>query len=185
MKIKNETQWDTKDLKKLFTEVCKQMGETTKRTIEVKISKKRFGLSHYHGLGSCSRNWVELRIPDTHCIVGSDGRDQILELEHPDSIKIAQILIHEIGHNQGLVHKEMANCWDIDCDWANQFIINKKFEKPKIEINLKQQRYKLVIKRLTEKETKMKRLIKQIKKLQAKKKYYEKKNGDVGNALSA
>jgi predicted Zn-dependent protease with MMP-like domain len=175
MEIRNETQWCMKDLRKLFAEVCKQMGETTKRIIEVRTSKKRYGMSYYHGLGSCSRNWVELRIPDTHCIVSSDGRSNVLALEHPDSVKIAQVLMHEIGHNQGLHHKEMENCWNINCDWANQFVINKKPKKLKVVRNLLAERSAFTAKKVKEYQSKCKRMQNLLRKWQRKQKYYAKK----------
>ncbi len=175
MKIVNKTFWNTKDLRKLFHEVCKHEGVTTHRTIEI-VPSKRSG--NYSGLGSFRRNWVRLRVPAKaeQFVIGNDGKGQWIgrNLENPDSQKIAQILIHEIGHNQTLHHKDMANCWNFDCEWAKAFLINKTITKPKLPVDLKAKRHKCVLVRIKDKEAKVKRLQNQLKKLYKKKKYYEK-----------
>jgi len=171
MKIKNETKWDTRDLRKLFKMVAKHEGYEP-HTIEV-TPRGRGG-----GRGGLGYGWIRISIPHKYYMQGSDGRWEKMELQELSGEKIkriAKVLIHEIGHNRGLNHREMDSFSNIDVSFIpDDFVIRRKREKKKPKVDIKQKRYQHVLELIKKNERKLKATKTRLKKLYQKKKYYEK-----------
>ncbi len=193
MKINNETQYKTNDLRKLFTEVIRRneklegaLGRHTKKylSIDVRYSKAKSRLRKiddlkpaskenvhhvkesrsYHGTGQLNGYKITLSVP----------RDCNL-----DKPKLAYILDHELMHIRGYLHKNMKpyNKWDThNYQWAETFVINMKEEKPKPKVNLVDKRYKHVLDMIKKKEKQIKVLKRSLDKWNKKRKYYERSN---------
>jgi IS1 family transposase len=150
-----------------------------KSLIEIVYIKNKFE-KYYTGLGSYYLNWVRMKVPrptQNQWCYGSDGRATELK-EIPvefDSIRFAQVLAHEFGHNRHLYHKEMCAVGDINTDYAEKFKVQPKqiIEKPKTYLIAT--RHELAKKKLAEYAAKTKRYVKLLKKWQKKVKYYENK----------
>jgi hypothetical protein len=138
MKIKNKTEWNTKDLMKLIRATAKKEGLGIKRHIIEIVYSKVPRQNHYSGLGRLgiarpnmddaeygNGRWVKMKVPhfmQTKSVCGSDGKWSSHQEEVPfKQVLFAQILTHEFGHNMGLLHKEMCKLDEIDCEWANEF----------------------------------------------------------------
>lgn len=153
--IKNNTNYRTCDLRKLFIECMKREG-VNQCNLSVEKSKR-----HYvHGKARLNSIRVAMYLPK-----GSE--------KHKNSI--ARVFIHELGHNLGLRHKEMLPIWDIDCSWAEGFDLRTKEIKPKKQRDLVKERYEKTMGKVKEYETKLKRNKTLLKKWNKKLKYYEKK----------
>jgi hypothetical protein len=100
MKILNHTDWDTKQLQKIFKWCLKQEGLTGKLlTIEVVNQKQSRTYPNefvsgyaYYGHGDFSRNYIRIRIP----------KGAIHEFS------VAGTILHELAHTRGVRHKEMG-----------------------------------------------------------------------------
>jgi hypothetical protein len=180
MKIKNYTQWNTKDLQKLMNECVRREGMDNHRIVIIEYSK-RFCTTH--GLASINGNWIRMFVlkPIVEYNEGSEIRKKLREF---DSMLFAEIFTHELGHNRGLHHDEMVSISDFEMAWAKEFKVNLKdelkFENgkiisaiPKEPRNLKTERYEKTLKKVREFETKVKRYKNLLRKWEKKQKYYE------------
>ena len=145
MQVINHTDYETKELKAIFVRACKEEGIDTDRRVEVITSKKRY----LHGKASLHVNWIDIYLPK--------DRSKFSRKE------LAQAFVHELGHNQGLTHDEMDNCWKFNVNWVWEYPLNKKQPVVKPKRNLKQERYDHAKKMLAVKEKTQKRLVNQIK----------------------
>lgn len=91
MKIVNETKYRGADLRKWFLAAHAEMGAPTQKTIYVVYSHR--GMAW--GCATYSGGWMKITLPGDPAEIGGKGR-------------LAQLLEHEIGHNLGLKHGEMA-----------------------------------------------------------------------------
>ena len=162
LKVKNHTQWDTKDIRKLFLECMRREGATC-CFVNVVYKVRRWNTSNMSGRATVNGYTVKMLIP----------RGDKLSMD--DIMWIARVFIHELGHNKGLLHEDMVSTHDIDCDWAKPYKIRKKEPKPKPKRNLKQERYEKAKAKVRQYQTKVKRDINLLKKWEKKAKYYEKK----------
>ena len=171
MKIINKSRWNTSDLKKLSRAVLKHYGYDAPRLFKIVTGK--------------STNW---RKADSQCCSGraSLGGSRV-RMMVPKSTTIekvpvvfpvkdyARVLIHEVGHNAGLVHKEMVECRSIEVpEEILEMTVRPKEKKVKPKRDLKQERYQKTLKKVGEYETKLKRTKTLLKKWKRKRKYYEK-----------
>ena len=182
MKIINKTDWETEDLKKILTRALNEddkiEGKYRYRSqlkVEIVYSKgpRRWVVEYYkkHDLDLPERKWysgyayyngnlMRLRVPKKEI----------------SKVLLSKIFIHEMGHIRGFRHSGMGRWLDIETSWIDddKYQIKKKEirEKPKEDLRLK--RYKHVIEMINQKEKLLKRLRNQIKKWNAKKRYYEK-----------
>lgn len=94
MSLTNNTRYDGRVLRRLI-QWCIQYegaeGRAAKRVTVVYATRGPSGAATVNG------SWVKLRLGRGSC----DGRDA------------ARVLIHEIGHNLGLKHREMAYAWTL------------------------------------------------------------------------
>lgn len=154
MKVINHTDYETKDLKAIFVRACKEEGTDTDREVTIVYGKKWIS-----GVATLSGTYVKMRLPK--------NRNKFSRKS------LAQVFIHEIGHNLGLLHSDMVNHRQIPVDWVYEYPLRKAQLKEKPVRNLKQERYDHAKKTLETKEKIAKRLTNQIKKWKKKIKYYE------------
>ena len=175
MKLTNETKWDTRNLRTLCLKVLKKMGGS--RYTRIKIITSKGG--KYGGLASLGATWIKMRVPAIQHTTLAQGNDGKLQTQTVPSefnvIKFTQILEHEIGHNQGLRHKEMSDWWNFNVDYVKDLKVSPIKEKPKQEVNLIEIRQQKAINKVKELQTKLKRTQTLLKKWQRKVKYYNNK----------
>lgn len=106
----NRTKYNTRDIAKLFRAAIKAEGAganwpSLPYILHVRTARSKCitGYGYYH------RPWVQINLP------AWDGSERLLQ-SHVEVA--AQILIHEIGHNLGLRHREMVDFEDIDVSWS-------------------------------------------------------------------
>jgi len=90
------------------------------------------------GIAVVDGSWVRMRLPNKVQVIeyvsGSDGKLRaiippigIYQKLYKDVIKkIAQIFIHELGHNLGLMHREMIDYKKINVDYVKGIIIHRR-----------------------------------------------------------
>jgi hypothetical protein len=180
MKIKNRTEWSTKDFQKLMNECVRREGMDNHRTVIIEYSK-RFCTTH--GIASVNGNWIRMFVlkPVVEYNEGSEIKKKLREF---DSVLFAEIFTHELGHNRGLHHEDMIKLSDMDMIWAKEFKINLKeglkFENgkivsaiPKEPRNLKTERYEHALRMMKEKEQSLRRNQSLLRKWRCKVRYYE------------
>lgn len=158
MRIKNKTSWMTKDLAQMVKEVSRQTGLTLPIVAEFEYGR----LDRIHGLGSICSRWIKIFLPRN------------LERLDGEMLKdIAEITAHEMRHNNGERDGDLdINAENVD---VNMITVRKRPAKPKPTIGeRKQERYNKVIERITYNEKLVKRAQTRLRKLYAKRKYYEK-----------
>ena len=143
LKIVNKTRWKTSDLRKLFLLCCEKAGFTP-TTVHVGYTRRS---SAVHGRARVNGSIIWMNLPNKKLEVrtGDDGKSHYEHIEIDTLEKglvedIAQVFIHEIGHNLGLRHKHMKSCYDISADFIPaDFVITSN--QPKPQPSLMQKRY--------------------------------------------
>jgi len=158
MKIENKTHYDTKFLRKLIYAELKDFEFVDR--IRVTILYRRGNRA-------------------TTGMAGFGGRNMWLYLDkagHKINDLISTIR-HEALHSQGLGHKEFAQMHEeIPEQTANEIPLKPRKPKPTAE-QLVGLRYENVLKKIKDKESRLKRIQNQLKKLYKRKRYYVKKKG--------
>lgn len=190
LKVFNQTDYRTSDLKKLFKECMKKEG-VNKCQVFVEYGKskkdgrymhfdekKKKSVSQIHARARLNgfTVWVYFPKYGYDCFNRWEVKDKfvIKEFEPYYLVEVAQIFSHELHHNLGLNHKDMID-WDkINCDWAKSFVIRKKEVKEKPKKDLKFARYEKAVAKVQDYESKLRRIKNLLKKWQNKAKYYEK-----------
>lgn len=162
MKVKNHTKYDTQFLRHLFI-ACEKHEGTNYRYREVEVLNKRGG-------GVSGRAWVHSRHVNMYL---PSGRGPGHSLK---SHSIAQVYIHEVGHNLGLRHKDMGSVSSINVSWlADEPVPAKKPKPPKAKPNIVEVRAIHAQDMLDKWQKKMNRAKTFVKKYQRKVRYYQKK----------
>lgn len=192
LKLINKTKWDTLQLKKLIVAIINNTGSHKNHQITVKTGK-----GSYSGWAYLNNSIIMMRVPKTFHIkwnaiyhptettIGSDG------LTHPKIVKwdktekvpnkfniesFAQVLEHEIGHNLGLRHPEMAKLNNIDVGYSKSFVVEPQLPKPVVKKDFvairKQKSHDKVLGLVS----KIKRMNNLLKKWKKKESYYLKKS---------
>lgn len=185
MKVINSTEYQTKDLKKIFIECCKIKLDSWKYLkVEVTYSKSRWitgNVPYYRG------EKVEIFLPRNPI------DKEFIETRWPDSRSyaylnfkrvLAWVFIHELYHTLGRDHREMIgnyyNKWKSGylsdpekMSWVDDLPLRKKEIKIKPKEDLQLKRYECTLAMLKDKKSKLKRLQNQIRKWNQKRKYYE------------
>ena len=179
MKIINQTNWDTKQLRKLF---AKCRGEINSREGDRWQLKGQVisVVTHYsrgwiggHAPVNGSRLTIKIPVekfePATHHI-------GILDF----SQHLAETYIHEVGHNLGMSkHVKGKTMEHLYSDWIignisnEKFPVDKKVEKQVVKENVQEKRYVLALRNLLKAKTRAKRAVTFMKKWQSKVNYYE------------
>jgi len=181
MKLINQTDWDSKDLRKLVLENIKRAGLTAENYV-VRIINARTGATHrirYTGMARLNRKWFMIGIPKWKEALGDDGRYHRLVNDEFDPVRFSQVTQHELDHNRGLMHADMPYSSELDCDWASGFEVRKAVKKPVKVKDLKAVRYAQTLEMIKKKQTIIKRNENLLKKYLRKKKYYEKQGVGV------
>lgn len=176
MKINNKTKYDTRFLRKIFTACEKHIfatylvhGESKHRHVTIKTHKK--GTSTVGGYAWYNSWSVVITLPPPiSTLYGNTKRENTINAR-----RVAQVYLHEIGHNIGLKHKQMKPSTKINVDWLPDEIVPLKSEKIKPKIDIVEIRAKKTQAKLSEWQRKLKRAKTYVKKYQAKVKYYERK----------
>ncbi len=148
MQLVNNTEWRTDDLRKVFNKVCKKTGYTPYKIVVV-YSK---GFGNVNGRGGIGYGWVKMMIPGK--VTGVKGKATVLE----GSIitMIAQVLVHELGHNMSLAHKDMRPWWTIDVSCVNGMKIRRRADAiPKPATDVVMKRHATAAKHVAEWEAKL------------------------------
>lgn len=180
MKVINKTHWDTSDLKRILVKALneddKVEGKYKYRSyLEITISYSKgwpsWVIKHYQ------KQNKELPIREIYSgrvLVNGTGMKLRVPREKFNVKHFARIFIHEMSHVRGIrSHRAIGTVKDEDLEWTKDYSVKQKEikEKPKVDLQLK--RYEHVIKMIEQKENILKRLRNQIKKWNAKKRYYE------------
>lgn len=161
MKIKNRTNYDTQYLRRLFI-ACEKHEGTNHRYREVEVLNKRGG-------GVSGRAWVNSRYVNMYLPIGRGPGFK------PKSHSVARVYIHEVSHNLGLRHKDMASISSIDVSWLADEPIPKKPKPPKPKPNVVEVRAIRAQAKLDEWQKKLIRAKTFVKKYQRKVRYYQRK----------
>ena len=191
MKIINNTDYVTNDLKKIFTQcektngiVCDNwiMKNLTIKIVHTKQARGCSGRAAINGYSMTIRipnyEYYFLKADDTKMVYAVEGK-MITKLEYLKRKRrnltedVAWIFCHELQHIRGLLHKDIQDTYDLE--WTKDYTIGIKIKKDKPKVNLQIKRYDNVMKHVKEAESKIKRWQKILKKWNTKKKYYEKK----------
>lgn len=169
MKVKNETEWLTRDLKRVLCEALRRnskiegpLKKWQKKGLIVEIVYSRKG--YYSGNAQYNGCWMKLRIP----------KDKIKKSD------FVSLFIHELDHTRGFHHNQIAGGRYLRTEsypWVEdntKFPIRKKEIIPKEKPDLQIKRYKHVLEIIKQKERIIKRLSNSLKKWRKKRKYYEK-----------
>lgn len=157
MIFKNETDWNTRQLRKLCLIVLRKVGINPKWTTLIVEYDRR---NDYHGLASLGGCWIKMIVPKPQAQFNVEIFTKILE--------------HEAEHNLGLKHKDMMHWSMKEVNYTKEFEVIAKVKKPKIDTNLKEIRHQKAKAKIKELMTKLKRTQTLLKKWQRKVKYYEK-----------
>lgn len=163
MKITNKTNYSTRHLRKIFLACERNEGTNSKyRRVVVKYSKTY----HPHGYAWMDSNCVVIQLPK----IKKDGSQRTY------IHTVAQLYIHEVGHNLNLDHKDMASCWQMLIDFLEDGKIEfKSVGSPKKPSEVNEEKAR---KKLAEREKKSNKAKTFVKKYQKKVKYYDKKKED-------
>lgn len=185
MKVINSTEYQTRDLKKIFIECCKIKLDSWKNLrVEVSYTKSRWitgNVPYYRGekveiflpRNPLDKEYIEARWPDPRPYAYLNFKRVL-----------AWVLIHELYHTLGRDHREMMgnyyNKWKSGylsnpekMNWVDDLPLRKKGIKVKPKVDLQLKRYERILVMLKDKKSKLKRLQNQIKKWSQKRKYYE------------
>jgi uncharacterized CHY-type Zn-finger protein len=181
VKFTNNSKWDGRDLLRLSKAVLKWSGQKLPQKLIVKVT--RWG--QYAGLAIIPRHpelqfvyrWVEMKVPNPHKqgYAGSNGKTVYQDVPF-DVGRYAQILIHEVGHNEGLRHNEMCSSTTITIpDHILNMRVREKCVKEKPPRDIVAERRIHAQKMLRTYEGKLKRTETLVKKWRKKVRYYSSK----------
>jgi hypothetical protein len=130
IKIENRTTWNTQELKKLFMLISKHEGYYPRKVIVYYSKTSRIG-----GRGTIGHGWVKIGIPNKASFYNTKTRNSYTaKLEVLDWIyieRIAQVYVHELGHNLKLRHKEMVPSRKINVNYVKGIEIHRMIVKKK------------------------------------------------------
>lgn len=161
LKITNETDYRTSDLRRFLTIGFREEG------VNLKEEWGRYVIKFYRPRGSLAGQaqynirWMRLALRD------SEG-----ELSPNQITRLAQVFVHELGHNRGEKHRDMVSSGTLPVPWAEGLRIRKKVVKPKPKRDIVAERAEHAAKMLRQHETKLRREEKLVKKWAQKVKYY-------------
>jgi len=199
IKIENQTDYDTKWLRKIFNRSKKMVDRRLKRkhlpieNLKVDVVYAHTLTKEVNGYAYLNGNYIRLRLvrpPEKMKIEINDEewtkekKEKRIEMMKNITKEIAKIFVHELYHCYGYEHTEMflprKKIWienTYNYNWTEKYPVQLKIEKPKPEkpkIDIQVIRYQRVLELLKEKQSKLKRIQNQIRKYMNKKRYYEK-----------
>lgn len=171
MKIENTTQWETEDLRKLFSQCIKRIkkaeGKGKIKGIKVVVKNRR-------------EHWISGRgyigIYSMTIMVG-----KLTDFTNIEKRKVlAQVFTHEYYHNLGYKYidgrsyrNDFTRKWDYS--WVADYPIRRAEPKQKVVKDIQMERYQEVVKKVATYISKVKRYQTLLRKYKVKQNYYEKK----------
>lgn len=167
LRIKNETDYLTIDLRRFFMAGLAAKGASTDKFIRVIYGRgaAHHGYAHLGvqvGRQHIEANWIQISLP----------RDAA----KLDLLKLAQVFEHEVDHNLGLQHGEMQDWWTLAPVWQEELVIRvsaRVLVPPPPRLSVRAYREARARAMLAKWEKKQERVAKLIKKWKAKVRYYE------------
>jgi len=186
MKVRNLTDYRTDDLRKIFAAGLKAEGASLRDTFILVVYIQGSSVSGRASLGRWTGNvnrgarklspeyrscyWIRMELP-------RPGK-KINLFDRPSMIKeLAQVLVHEIGHNLELQHREMAPLVSIEVPWAEGLQLRVKDKKPKPTLADRANKRESHVRKMVDKyERQLARTERLLKKWRKKLKHYEAKH---------
>jgi len=142
MKLINETEWDSRDLRRVIMRCLYERGVNPKDYV-IHVTKGRTKYSGYTylrkvycnvGRGGRYAYYIRLRVPDVKRTVKTETKSSNIAIECMrvfDVKEFSRVLLHEIDHTRGLRHDEMISYWDIKVPFAKDYVVYPKGYKEK------------------------------------------------------
>lgn len=180
MKVINKTHWNTSDLKRVLVKALNEDDKIEGRykhrsylRITIVYSKgwPSWVIKHYQ------KQNKELPIRKVYSgsawvngtVMGLRVPREKFNVEH-----FVEVFIHEMSHIRGIrSHRAIGTVEDEDLVWTRDYSVRQKEIKVKPKPDLQMRRYEHVLKMLKDKKSQLRRLQNQIKKWNAKRRYYE------------
>jgi hypothetical protein len=176
VRILNKSKWNTKDIARLIRRVAQdeiEPGHLKHARVKIKHGKRREvckpGYGGYCAYGSMIRPnvWMAIELP---------AKDTEI-----DSVLVAKIIAHELGHSKGITHRDMNNIrygwkdgWREQYAYASEYPIRPKPVKAKPEkIDLVQKKRDRAVAMVSKYESRIKRHTTILRRWQKQARYYE------------
>ena len=175
MKIRNHSRWRTRDLKKLTTAVAKYAGLSLPHRLFVRHGRN-LGCDNVSGYATYDHSHVCMTVPFLTHSEYYDIPDRILTRDVVFPVeRYAQVLIHELGHNHGLKHREMMRSSMIEIpESILKLSVNASAVKPRRSVDdRKRERHVHALKMLKSWSSRLKRAETLVRKWRKKVRYYE------------
>lgn len=175
MRVNNKTDWDTRDLRRVFTAVLQENRKHEgpfARTLNITVVPARYG-GYYSGYAYFNTGSMRLRLP----------RPKHGAL---DVFKLAHLFEHELAHCRGYRHKGMCtlNDWRHAKPESYPGLIGMtvRATPPKVrpKVDHRQRRYARTLAKIKSWKTKAKRAATALKKLERQRRYYERTMDGAG-----
>ena len=119
IRIINETDYNTSDLKKIIRLVCDELMVKEDKKITIKYRHRP------RGTKQC---WGQARLPLSY---EREGEWSMVTLPRVgvDPVDFARVVKHELRHNLGVKHRDMTveqKYCTTGCDWAKGMVIRRK-----------------------------------------------------------
>lgn len=174
MKLTNQTQWSTADLKRFLVAGLRAKGADVERMRITIYTSKRGGPLGVGGYAWYDSHRLKLGAPKVE--FATEGRMTAEQL-----LRMAQVLEHEIDHTFGLRHGEMLPSTQLRPTWQEGLEIRVQAPKPtKPKPSLKERRAELARKQLAVWEAKVRRAENRAKYWRRKVRYYERTTPATG-----
>lgn len=116
--LTNKTDWRSDDLRKIIIAGLKHEGVWTPRGhYYVRVTYGRRGPCSTGGYGYYHRPEFSLHPPK---------RSDVEEMSPSMVIDLARVIMHEVGHNKGMMHDEMAALRDLDTTWCSGMRVRRR-----------------------------------------------------------
>lgn len=130
MKVTNTTHYRTEDLRRLAAAALKAEGLKQRRYLVEFVPGRT---NYVRGWGYYYRRHIRIMIPTMH-LCRNEAAGRCRREKRPcfeDVTQVAQVIVHELGHNRGLHHDEMRTLTHLDVAWCSGMSIRAKAAKPK------------------------------------------------------
>lgn len=174
LKVLNETDWNSADLRRLIMFAMRSMGIRKDRHVTVTYGTRGRRQHQIGGFAALSGYTSTMLIPKAFM-----GRD----LAPAEVQQFAQVMVHEFQHNAGAMHKDMPKWWRLEVAWSAGKVIRWKEPKqrqqkvaasPAALIEKRAAHTRTMLKRA---KTRVKRAETLLKKWEKRMRYYTRKEG--------